>query len=125
MTSFQVTITNTRETFSCRDDSDVLRAMEQLQRKGIPVGCRNGGCGVCKVRVREGSYRTGRMSRAVLSAAEQAERCTLACKTYPQGEMAVEVTGAMVRAVCAPRPAAAPGFDFDFKRPLSQPHQET
>ncbi|WP_326537205.1 2Fe-2S iron-sulfur cluster-binding protein [Pseudorhodoferax sp.] len=122
---FEITIVNTAERFTCAPDQTLLSAMERLGRKGIPVGCRNGGCGVCKVRVREGSYRTGRMSRAVLSAAEQAERCTLACKTYPQGEMAVEVTGAMVRAVCAPRPAAAPGFDFDFKRPLSQPHQET
>ena len=62
------------------------------------------------------------MSRAVLSSAEQAEGCTLACKTFPDGAMAVEVNGAMARAVTARQPT---GFDFEFKRPLPHPHQET
>ena len=122
---FEITITNTQERFACTAEQSLLSAMERLGRKGIPVGCRNGGCGVCKVRVCAGSYRAAKMSRAVLSAAEQADGCLLACKTFPDGAMAVEVTGALVRAVTAPRPGAAPGFDFDFKRTLPQPPQET
>lgn len=117
-----ITIANTAEHFACSPEQSLLAAMERLGRKGIPVGCRNGGCGVCKVRVRSGPYRTAKMSRAVLSEAEQADGCLLACKTYPTGDMVVEVVGAMVRAVTAKRPA---GFDFEFKRPLPHPQQET
>ena len=44
---FIVTIANTNERIACDENNSVLGAMEQLCRKGIPVGCRNGGCGVC------------------------------------------------------------------------------
>jgi ferredoxin len=119
-----ITIANTAEHFACSPEQSLLAAMERLGRKGIPVGCRNGGCGVCKVRVRSGTYRTAKMSRAVLSEAEQADGCLLACKTYPTGDMVVHVVGAMVRAVTAPRGGPA-GFDFEFKKPLPHPQQET
>ena len=116
---FEVTIINTGERFGCRSDQSLLAAMEQLRRKGIPVGCRNGGCGVCKVRVVRGSYGAAKMSRAVLSQAEADAACTLACKTYPTTAMAVEVVGAMVRAVTAPT-----RFSFDFTPPTSQPNDK-
>ena len=53
---FEITITNTQECFACTGEQSLLSAMERLGRKGIPVGCRNGGCGVCKVLVRSGPY---------------------------------------------------------------------
>ncbi|WP_051236391.1 2Fe-2S iron-sulfur cluster-binding protein [Ottowia thiooxydans] len=119
---YDITIANTGESFGCTAEQSLLSAMERLGRKGIPVGCRNGGCGVCKVRVREGSFRMAKMSRAVLSLGEQDSGCTLACKTFPDSALVVEIVGAMARAVCAPRPS---GFDFEFKRPLSKNRQET
>ncbi|WP_237717053.1 2Fe-2S iron-sulfur cluster-binding protein [Cupriavidus basilensis] len=44
--------------------------MEALGKRGIPAGCRGGGCGVCKVRIEAGRYHTAKMSRACLSEAE-------------------------------------------------------
>ena len=38
----------------CDEEQNVLAAMERLGRKGIPVGCRGGGCGVCRVQVTYG-----------------------------------------------------------------------
>ena len=116
---FEITILNTGERFVCAENQSLLAAMEQLRRKGIPVGCRNGGCGVCKVRVQAGDYETAKMSRAVLSQQEQEHACTLACKTFPRTAMAVDVLGAMVKAVTAPRPG---GFDFEFIR-VDQPRK--
>ena len=37
--------------FEVPGDDHLLRGMERLGRRGIPVGCRGGGCGVCKVQV--------------------------------------------------------------------------
>jgi ferredoxin len=112
---FQITIQNTGETFACKEADNLLEAMEQLQRKGIPVGCRNGGCGVCKVRVTEGRYAKRKMSRAVLSEEEEAQGRVLACKTYPRSDMKVEVVGKMVRAVVA---GASVSFGFEFATAL-------
>jgi ferredoxin len=86
-----------REEFSCAPGLDVLRGMECLGRKGIPVGCRGGGCGVCKVRVIEGPFRTDAMSRACVSHSEQAEGYALACKLFPEGDLRLEVVGKMAR----------------------------
>jgi ferredoxin len=112
---FQITIQNTGETFACGEVDNVLKAMEKLRRKGIPVGCRNGGCGVCKVRVTEGHYAKHKMSRAVLSEEEEAQGRVLACKTYPRSDMKVEVVGKMVRAVVA---GASVSFGFEFATAL-------
>ena len=49
-----VTITQTGESFDCPVGESVLKGMLRLGRKGIPVGCVNGGCGVCKIRVTTG-----------------------------------------------------------------------
>ena len=108
---FIVTIANTNERIACDENNSVLGAMEQLRRKGIPVGCRNGGCGVCKVRVVDGEFLGRKCSRAVISEQEEAQGFSLACKTYPRSEMRVKVVGGMARAVVAPKGAS---IDFQF-----------
>jgi len=97
--SYVVLITNTGETFACGGEENVLAAMECLRRQGIPVGCRNGGCGVCKVEVLDGRFTKRKMSRAVVTAEEEARGCVLACKVYPQSDLRINVVGKMVRAI--------------------------
>lgn len=95
----RVLITDTSEVVTCSSGQNVLAGMEQLGRKGIPVGCRGGGCGVCKVRVLTGEYDTGRMSRAYVSQEEQGDGVALACKLYPKSDLELQVLGKMLRAV--------------------------
>jgi ferredoxin len=75
--------------------------MEVLGRKGIPVGCRGGGCGVCKVRVLQGVYHTRKMSRACISDEEELRGVVLACKLFPESDLRVKVLGKMVVALQA------------------------
>ncbi|MDO9197968.1 2Fe-2S iron-sulfur cluster binding domain-containing protein [Rhodoferax sp.] len=89
-----VHVMQTNETFPCAHDESLLQAMLRLGRKGIPVGCVNGGCGVCKVRVIEGQCRPlGPVSRAHVSAAEEAQGFTLACRVAPVTAIRLEVAG--------------------------------
>lgn len=53
----------------------------------LPVGCRRGGCGVCRVRVSEGEFRSSPMSRAHVTAEEEAGGIVLACAIYPLGDL--------------------------------------
>jgi ferredoxin len=99
--TYQIWIENSDQSFSCSDRQNVLNAMEQLGRRGIPVGCRGGGCGVCKVQVLEGDYRTDKMSKACVSEQEQAEGQALACKLYAAGDLRLKVIGKMRRALDA------------------------
>jgi len=90
----------TRVTFIGSDDATevragepVLSALEQSGLASVPVGCRGGGCGVCKVRVVEGPYHTGRMSRAQVSEAEERQGFALACRLYADGPLVLEAVG--------------------------------
>jgi ferredoxin len=120
----RVSIENTGESFTCGEDVHVLAAMEQACCHGIPVGCRNGGCGACKVRITAGSFHTKKMNRAVVSAAEEAEGCALACKLYPQGDISVKALG-RVWGPGTVRKGAHFSLDFTRPAPVSQPKKET
>lgn len=82
------------EGFRCAVDESLLQGMLRLGRRGIPVGCVNGGCGVCKVRILAGEVRPlGPMSRAHVSAEEQAAGYALACRVAPLTAVRLEVVG--------------------------------
>lgn len=105
MQKFKICIDDTGEHYSCTASRSVLEGMEALGKKGIPVGCRQGGCGVCKVQVNAGSYTKQVMSRAHISADEEASGCVLSCRIKPTSDLHLSVIGAMKKNVC--RPAAA------------------
>lgn len=88
--------------FACLPGQSVLRGMERVAGKAIPVGCRNGGCGVCRIEVVEGDYSCGRMSRACVTAEEETRGIALACKVIPESPLAVRVIGRLARRIAAP-----------------------
>ena len=94
---FRVINSTTGESFTCCEGQSVLKAMEQRGMKCVPVGCRGGGCGYCKIRVVEGEFECGKMSKAHAppEAVEQGE--VLACRIYPLTDLIIE---------CLPQPAA-------------------
>lgn len=97
---YQVVIEDTGETYSCDERESILTGMARLGRKGIPVGCRGGGCGVCKVQVVKGTFEAGTMSRAHVSEEEQAAGAVLACRITPHSDLSVQVVGKMKKTVC-------------------------
>ena len=86
---FTATLAPTGTAFPASDEQSLLKSMRAA---GVgPHGCHGGGCGVCKVRILEGSYEQfKRMSRAKVSAAEQAEGYVLACCVKPSGDIVFE-----------------------------------
>lgn len=102
MTSiYQITIEDTGEAFRCKSDESLLIGMERLGKRGIPVGCRGGGCGVCKVHVTKGTYQRRVMSRAYVSSEEEAQGTVLACRVRPLSDIVLRVVGKMKKNVCA------------------------
>lgn len=90
----EVCVEQTGERYGCAAGESLLAGMLRLGRRGIPVGCVNGGCGVCRVRVVEGHVRPlGPVSRAHVSAEDEAAGYTLACRATPAGTVRLEVAG--------------------------------
>lgn len=68
----------------------VLAAFERRgQAMPVQVGCRNGGCGVCRVRVLDGQVRAEKMSLRHVNAEERAAGYALACRIYPASDLIV------------------------------------
>ena len=97
--SFQITILDTNEVYSCKETQHLLSGMMQLGKKGIPVGCRSGGCGVCKIKVHQGEYTTKKMSRDHVTQDEENNGTVLACRVFPQTNISLSVIGHLHKAV--------------------------
>lgn len=94
----QVTIDQTGESYLCAIGESLLQGMIRLGRKGIPVGCVNGGCGVCKVKILTGQTQVlGPVSRAHVSEEDEMQGYTLACRVGPANEVRLEVAGKMIK----------------------------
>jgi ferredoxin len=78
---FSITFVNGGN-FSCRTGQSLLDAIENASIASVMVGCRGGGCGVCKLKIVQGRYRAGRMSQAKVSEMERAEGFALACRVW-------------------------------------------
>lgn len=94
-----VTIVDTGEVFACGGGESVLHGLARTGKRGIPVGCRGGGCGVCKVEVVAGHYDKQLMSRAHVSAQDELDGRVLACRITPRDDLAVKVIGRLNKAV--------------------------
>lgn len=87
--------------FDVDTDRPVLHEMQMRGVPAIPIGCRGGGCGVCRVEVMSGNYRTKRMSSRHISDDDLANGVVLACRIFPESDLTV-------------RPAVAPGTRTDL-----------
>lgn len=77
------------ETFPCRSDQNLLTAMITARRTSIKVGCRNGGCGVCRIHITQGRYQSQKMTRSRISEADEAAGIVLACRISPRSDIAL------------------------------------
>jgi len=80
-------------------DERALVALERAQGFGklkdlprrLPVGCRRGGCGICRVRVTSGNYQRAPMSRDHISAEDEEAGVVLACCIYPLSDLSLRL----------------------------------
>ncbi|MBP6718199.1 MAG: 2Fe-2S iron-sulfur cluster binding domain-containing protein [Rhodoferax sp.] len=114
MTAFTISIVNDGSSYRCLDSRSLLEGMEALGKKGIPVGCRGGGCGVCKVQVLSGTFTKRVMSREHISAQEEADGFVLACRVRPTSDVQLQVVGSMKKNVCR-------AVDLADEQSISQP----
>jgi len=92
----RVEVVDTEQEFFCREDQHLLQGMQNFRLgvpmlRAIPVGCRGGGCGICRIQVLSGTYESLKMSRKHIPEADQARGMVLACRIYPRSDLRIEV----------------------------------
>ncbi len=93
------------DAFVCYGDETVIVAMERAVSRGyaardsqrIPIGCRRGGCGVCRVQVLDGPYRVEAMSRTHVTGKDETEGYVLACRLIPKGDLTLRLAPRQVQ----------------------------
>ncbi|WP_253247062.1 2Fe-2S iron-sulfur cluster-binding protein [Neisseria dumasiana] len=71
------------------EGQSLLVASERNGQPPIAVGCRGGGCGVCRIRIVSGSYRKKAMSKTHINEQDLAQGVVLACRVFPESDMEV------------------------------------
>lgn len=71
------------------EGQSLLAAAGHEEHSGITVGCRGGGCGVCRVRIVSGTYRKKAMSKTHINEQDLAAGVVLACRIFPQSDMEI------------------------------------
>lgn len=91
--AYEISLKDLNVAYQCGEDQNLLSSMERKGKRGIMVGCRGGGCGVCKVKVLQGNFQAKKMSREHVSQDEQAAGYVLACRCEPRSDLTLEVVG--------------------------------
>lgn len=88
--SYKVVLIDRNESFICKASESILSAMEHAKVKPFPSGCKGGGCGICKMKLVEGSVRMGAVSREHLPKEQESQGMILACKAYPLSDLKIK-----------------------------------
>lgn len=92
---------DTSVSFDVRDGGRLLHEMIVQRCGAIAVGCRGGGCGVCRVRILDGTYTTRRMSRRHVSEDDERAGVVLACRTIPASDLRLRCEPASIPTISA------------------------
>jgi len=87
--TFQVTLHPAERAFDVARDETILAAAIRAG-VGMPYGCRDGACGSCKSKLKEGRVLHGAHQHKALSEAEEAAGMILTCCATPQTDCVVE-----------------------------------
>lgn len=91
ITKHKIQVINQGQEFLCPSEISLLIGMETINSHCIDVGCRGGGCGVCKIRVVNGSFSSKKMSKAHITDKELQDGFVLACRIFPTSDLEIEV----------------------------------
>ena len=115
------TILDRGELYARDDGESVLHGLARTGKRGIPVGCRSGGRGVCKVEIVAGSYDKPILSGAHVWPQDEMDGPVLACHIPPGRISRPRSSGGSTRRCCAPPGAKAKLDEHERHRPQGAP----
>lgn len=97
----RITIEGSAQAYVSHAGQSVLDAMVG-RPSAVEVGCRSGGCGVCRVEVLSGSYACGDMSAEQITADCPRLGIALACRVFPNSDLHLRPLGKRAKDGCTP-----------------------
>jgi ferredoxin len=88
--NYEIRVLNRKEQYRCKPDKSLLTGMEHQQSKAISIGCRGGGCGVCRIRILTGEFESKKMSIKHVTREQAKQGFALSCRVFPRSDMVIE-----------------------------------
>ncbi|WP_316367147.1 2Fe-2S iron-sulfur cluster binding domain-containing protein [Candidatus Thiodiazotropha sp. CDECU1] len=95
---FEITVEDKDAQFQCREEQRLLHAMQAQGLAPIPVGCKGGGCGICRVQIIQGEYEIRKMNRDHVTEEDERKGIVLSCRVIPKSNLSLRL---------APKPKAS------------------
>ncbi len=93
MEKYKITVVNKDITYNCSETQNLLVSLEALHPAKFIAGCRQGGCGYCRIKIISGTFKTGPMNKEHVSDEDLDQGIVLACRTYPTSDISYEFLG--------------------------------
>lgn len=77
--------------FGCREGEKLLSAMVRAGVRKIPVGCREGGCGACRIHIKNGEVERLLMGKNHVSDEDAEQGFALACRIIPKSDLVIKL----------------------------------
>ena len=87
MQRFEISFEGQPHRFRAASDRTLLASLVAEGVTLLSVGCRSGGCGICRIKVVEGAYRTLAMNRARITRDDEEQGIVLACRIIPASDL--------------------------------------
>lgn len=82
------------------DPGDTVLSGLQKAGYAYTVGCRRGGCGICKIDVLSGEFSYNRpVADSVITEAERTDGTCLSCRACPEDDLTIQMRDASLRLV--------------------------
>lgn len=118
---YRIAIAGEGESYRCDPGDNLYICFEKRGLARLPKGCRNGGCGRCRIAVVSGRYTTKVMSREHVSLEDQQNGIVLACRVWPAGDLTVRL---IFEAGCAAPVAQQPRVHGSGRERTSNEHPD-
>lgn len=89
MQRFEISFEGQSQRFRAASDRTLLASLVTEGVTLLSVGCRSGGCGICRIKVVEGAYRTMTMNRARITRDDEDQGIVLACRVVPASDLLI------------------------------------
>ncbi|NLL62984.1 MAG: 2Fe-2S iron-sulfur cluster binding domain-containing protein [Ruminococcaceae bacterium] len=93
MKKYIVKILNENISVNVNEGDHILKGIARYNSSHKANGCRNGGCGVCKIRIVSGEFEVKKWSKEQVSDEEFEKGYALACRVFPKSDMVIEYIG--------------------------------
>ncbi|MBT3047589.1 MAG: 2Fe-2S iron-sulfur cluster binding domain-containing protein [Candidatus Thiodiazotropha sp.] len=86
-TRYEIYVEDREAYFHCGGEQRLLHAMQAQGLGSIPVGCKGGGCGICRIQITRGEYETRKMSRNHVTEEDERQGIVLSCRVMPKSDL--------------------------------------